>query len=244
MKLILQILHTIIFYFFVATTFIFGTILIIPFALIMKKKHIPFQFAARIWSRVLVFLSGARVTVSGLENIPKTGGLIFAANHQGAADITLLLGFLPRFFRFVIKKELFKIPIFGIYLKLADYISIDRKAAASSLQTLNSTNKVLNNGECILIFPEGTRSKTGELGNFKRGSLIMSFETGTSIIPIGISGSFNMMKKGSFLINLVPISVKIGKPIPFEHYKEKEVSREDFNKEIKILKDTIANLMN
>ncbi|MFC1767707.1 lysophospholipid acyltransferase family protein, partial [Candidatus Margulisiibacteriota bacterium] len=164
MKLIFQILHTAFFVIVMVVTFLVGTTLTLPFALFSKRKYRPFQFAARLWSRLLAFISGARITVSGIENIPESGALIFASNHQGAADILLLLAYLPRSFRFIIKKELFRIPLFGMYLRLAGYLSIDRKAALASYKTLGSAAEALEDGECILIFPEGTRSKTGEVG--------------------------------------------------------------------------------
>jgi len=242
MKLILQILHTIFFYLVIVLTFIVGTFITMIFALFTKKKYRTFQFAARIWSRMLVLLSGARVKVSGLDNIPRSGPLIFASNHQGVADILLLLAYLPRYFRFIIKKELFRIPFFGGYLRLAGYIPIDREVALSSYKTISSAAKDLDEEDCILIFPEGTRSKTGKVGPFKRGSMIMAVRSGANVVPIGISGSFNMMRKGSFLINLVPITLNIGKPISFEKYKGKEPAKSDHENELERLRDAIVGL--
>jgi 1-acyl-sn-glycerol-3-phosphate acyltransferase len=243
MKLILQILHTSAFYIILAVTFMVGTTITLPFSLFTRKRYRPFQFAAKVWSRMLIFLSGARVTVSGLENIPGSGPLIFASNHQGAADILLLLAYLPRYFRFIIKKELFKIPFFGRYLRLAGYISIDREVALASYKSLGSAAQVLESRECILIFPEGTRSRTGDVGMFKRGSLMMALQTGATVVPIGISGSFKMMRRGSFLINLVPISLKVGKPISLVKYKGATLAKINYEEELNKLRDTIISLV-
>lgn len=243
MKLLLQILHTVILYVIAVITFVVGTLLTFPFALFARKKYHPFQFAAKVWSRMLIILSGSKVTVKGLENIPRSGALIFAANHQGMADILLLLAYLPRYFRFIIKKELFRIPFFGGYLRMAGYLSIDREAALSSFKTLGAANRTLENGECILIFPEGTRSRTGEVGPFKRGSLMVAFQTGTTIVPIGISGSYKIMRKGSYVVNITPVTLNIGKPIALEKYKGKELSKSDYERELDNLRNTIISLI-
>ena len=232
-----------IFYSIAVITFFVGTLMTIPFALIAKEKHLVFHFSARIWSRLLMLVSGAKVTITGINNVPKVGGLILASNHQGAFDILIHLAYMPRHFRFIAKSELFKIPFFGWYMSLAGYVPIERDVSASAHRTIGSVADVIDQGDCVLIFPEGTRSKTGELGPFKRGSLMAAFSSGASVVPIAISGSYQMMPKKTFVINRVPISIKFGQPISFNKYHGIKPSKNDYELELNRLREEIQRLL-
>ncbi len=213
-----------------------GTTLTLFFVPFVRPAHKPFQISAHLWARMLAFFSGVKVTVSGLENIPKDSAVILAANHQGAADILLVLAFLPVRFRFAIKKELFKVPIFGWYLKRAGYFSVDRKVVLSAYRTVETIVEIIKAGESVLIFPEGTRTKTGELGKFKRGSLLAALKSGAPIIPIAISGSFNIMRKGSWLFNPCPVKFSVAPPI----YVKSEA---DYNDKVEEVRQAIARML-
>lgn len=241
--IVLKLIHTIIFYLIATVTFFVGTLITIPFALVIREHHKAFHFSARIWARFLMFISGSRVRVSGLSNIPKEGGVIFASNHQGALDILIHLAYLPRYFRFVAKSGLFKIPLFGWYMSLCGYVPIERDVSASAHRTIGSVADVLRKGDCVLIFPEGTRSKTGELGPFKRGSLMAAFSSGAAVIPVAISGSYRMMPKKSYLINVVPISIKFGQEISFKKYLGVKPTKEDYEQKLTQLRDEIQGLL-
>lgn len=243
MMIVLKIVHTFVFYVIAVTTFIIGTLLTIPFAIVIREHHKVFHFSARHWARFLIFVSGARVKVSGTVNIPKEGGVIFASNHQGALDILIHLAYLPRYFRFVAKSGLFKIPLFGWYMSLAGYVPIEREVSSSAHRTIGSVADVLRKGDCVLIFPEGTRSKTGELGPFKRGSLMAAFSSGAAVIPVAISGSYKMMPKKSYLINIVPVSVKFGPEISFNKYLGVKPTKEDYEQKLSQLRDDIQGLL-
>jgi 1-acyl-sn-glycerol-3-phosphate acyltransferase len=241
--MLFKVIHTLVFYIVAVVTFIIGTLLTIPFAIVIREHHKVFHFSARIWARLLMLVSGAKEHISGLDNIPKEGGVIFASNHQGALDILIHLAFLPRYFRFVAKSELFKIPFFGWYMSLAGYVPIERDVSASAHRTIGSVADVLRKGDCILIFPEGTRSKTGELGPFKRGSLMAAFSSGATVVPVAISGSYKMMPKKSYLINIVPIGIKFGQPISFKKYLGMKPTKDDYEIELNRLREEIQGLL-
>ncbi|MFH1347590.1 MAG: lysophospholipid acyltransferase family protein [Candidatus Margulisiibacteriota bacterium] len=232
----LRIIHSIFFYLITVISFVVGTTITLFFVPFSKSPYRPFQTAAHLWARFLAFFSGVKVKVSGLENIPRDKALILASNHQGAADILIVLACLPIRFRFAIKKELFKIPVFGLYLKKAGYFSIDRKMVLSAYRTVETIIKIIKEGESVLIFPEGTRTKTGELGRFKRGSLLAALKSGAPIIPIAISGSFNIMKKGSWLFNPCPVKFSVGKPIYIQ-------SEADYDSKVEEVRETIARML-
>src|SRR3989338_1691233 len=214
--MIFRVVHTVFFYIITIVSFLVGTTVIIPLVFFSRSKHKSFQFSAHLWARFLSFFSGVKVKVSGRENLPKNTTVIYAANHQGMADILIVLACLPAGFRFAVKSELFKVPLFGWYLKRAGYFSIDRKLILSAYRTVETIVEIIKAGESVLIFPEGTRSKTGELGRFKRGSLLAALKSGATIIPIAISGSFNILPRGSWLINPTPVKLSVGQPIRIE----------------------------
>lgn len=224
------------FYLITIVTFVIGTSIALCFVPFVRPRHKPFQIAAQLWSRMLVFFSLVRVKVSGIDNVPKDTPLIIAANHQGAADILLVLAFLPVRFRFAIKKELFKIPVFGWYLKRAGYFSIDREVVLSAYRTVEKIIEITKQGECVLIFPEGTRSRTGELGRFKRGSLLAALKSGAPILPVAISGSFNILKKGSWLFNPCPVKLSIGQPISIQ-------TEADYDSKVEEVRESIARML-
>lgn len=206
---------------------------LVPF---VRPSHKLFQASAHNWSKFLMLISGVRVTASGIENIPRDQALIFASNHQGAADILILLANIPVNFRFAIKKELFKIPVFGWYLKKAAYFSIDRKLVLSAYRTVEMIIDVIKQGESVLIFPEGTRTRTGELGKFKRGSLLAALKSGAPIIPIAISGSFNIMQAGSWMFHPNPVKFNVGKPIYIQ-------SEADYDSKVSEVRQAIAAML-
>jgi 1-acyl-sn-glycerol-3-phosphate acyltransferase len=241
--IIIKFIHTIVFYLIAVVTFIFGTLLTIPFAVFAREHHKPFQFSARLWARMLMMISGAKITITGMDKIPKEGGLIFASNHQGAFDILILLAYLPRYFRFVAKSNLFKIPLFGWYMSVAGYVPIEREVSTSAHRTIGSVSDVLSKDDCVLMFPEGTRSKTGELGDFKRGSLMAAFSSGATVIPIAVTGSYQMMPKKTYLINIVPIAIKFGQPMPFKKYLGSKPGKNDYEIELKRLREEIQGLL-
>ena len=239
----MRVIHSIVFYTFAVVTFFVGTLITIPFAIFIREHHKAFHFSARIWSRCLMKLSGSKVTITGLQNIPKEGGLIFASNHQGAFDILIHLAYLPRYFRFVAKSSLFRIPLFGWYMSVAGYVPIDRDVSRSAHRTIGSVSDVLEKGDCVLIFPEGTRSTTGELGPFKRGSLMAAFQSGATVVPIAISGSNKIMPKNTILINRVDLKVNIGRPISFVHFKGVKAQKEHYETELERLRKEIEKLL-
>jgi 1-acyl-sn-glycerol-3-phosphate acyltransferase len=244
MKNVFLIVRMIFFITVAVAVFFVGTLITILFVPFFRKRYRPFMFSARLWAKLLMFLSGSKVTIKGISNVPKKGGYIFASNHQGALDILIHLAYVPRYFRFVAKKSLFDIPIFGWYMSLAGYVPIERDVAASAHRTMNGVAEVLSNNECILIYPEGTRSKTGELGPFKRGSLMAAFQSGASVIPVAISGSYQMMPKNTYLVRPSKVQISFGKPIDLSSYKDKKATKEDYEKELARLRSEIEGLLN
>ena len=192
------------------TIFLFILVII---SLIFDRSGKAIHSIGRLWSRSLLLLSGVTVEVKGLENILAGKPQIFASNHQGAFDILALQAFIPIQFRWVAKRSLFKIPIIGWSMSLAGYVSMDRERAGSAYRSIETAAEKVRNGICVLIFPEGTRSATGELLPFKRGGFLLAIKSGAPVVPLSIRGSTGIMRKGSLFIRPGLIKIAIGRPI-------------------------------
>ena len=193
-------------------------------ALIMWNKNSAYQKWAKIWGKALLAIAATQVRIEGLENIPKGIPIIYTPNHQSNLDWMILLAVLPLPFRFIIKKELFRIPLFGSIIRNAGYFSLNREAKRKAYNTLIETIDVAKK-DSIVIFPEGTRTWDGNLGKFKRGSLLLAFKVGSPIIPVAISGSFEIMPRHTWVINPGIVKVKIGYPVSFGEHKETKQER-------------------
>ncbi|MGB9613522.1 MAG: lysophospholipid acyltransferase family protein [Candidatus Margulisiibacteriota bacterium] len=233
---VFSIIYTFYLYFLVVSSFFLGISIVIFLSLFFQNKERLFQSAAHLWAKFLILLSGIKVSVHGLENIPRQQPVIFAANHQSAADIPILLAYLPVNFRFAIKKELFYIPIFGWYLRKAGYFSIDREAILSAYKTLTDIIEIIKLGGSVLIFPEGTRSYDGNLGKFKKGSLMAALKAQAPLIPIAISGSYHIMPRKTWLIRPYPVKLSIGKPIYIK-------TREEYENKVEEVRRVIAKML-
>ena len=194
----------------------------------------------RFWSKCLILPVVAKVKIIGLEHIPKKHSVIFMPNHQSYFDIPALVGYLPGSYRFIVKKEYFKIPVLGPYTKHSGHLSVDREAGTEAHKTLEQAKELIKNGKSLIIFPEGTRSQTGHLGKFKRGGFAVAFATGAPIIPVAITGSYGLLDKGIPLVTPGTIRIVIGKPI---HLKAGEASREIYKSTVDFVRNEIEKMM-
>jgi 1-acyl-sn-glycerol-3-phosphate acyltransferase len=169
--------------------------------------------AVQGWGRLIVFLSGCKVTVSGRENIPQEGGLCLVSNHGSIFDIVLILGYTGRPFGFIAKKELSYIPFFNIWIPLLGGFFIDRKNARKAVKTINRGIDRIKAGGAMIIFPEGHRSRGQGLLPFHPGSLKLATQAGAPIVPVAISGSYDVFER-NYRLNAVPIGLSFGPPIP------------------------------
>jgi 1-acyl-sn-glycerol-3-phosphate acyltransferase len=164
------------------------------------------------WGRLIVFLSGCKVTVSGREHVPLTGGLCFVSNHGSIFDIVLVLAYAGRPFGFIAKKELAYIPIFDLWIFLLGGFFIDRKNVRKAVKTINRGITRIKAGAAMIIFPEGHRSRGQGLLPFHPGSLKLATQAGAPIVPVAISGSYDVFEK-NYRLNPVPITVSFAPPI-------------------------------
>ncbi len=145
------------------------------------------KYVARVYFKLFY-----NFKVEGLENIPKTGALLIAGNHLSNADPPAIGAFagLVRDSRFVAKKELFAVPVLGWFFRHCNYIPVDRKRTIGDMGALKEVVDALNNGESVIMFPEGTRSKTGLPQKPKSGIGFLVYKTGAPVLPVKIEGTF------------------------------------------------------
>jgi 1-acyl-sn-glycerol-3-phosphate acyltransferase len=176
------------------------------------------HFIARIWAKTLLILSGTRVEVIGAENVRLGKPQIFMSNHQSDFDILVVLGFIPGQFRWIAKKELFKIPIFGGAMRNAGYIEIDRQNHEKAMKSLDLAAQKIREGKSVMTFPEGTRSKDGVVKPFKQGMFHLAIKAGVPIVPVCIMGAGEIMSKRSLRINPGKVTMVIDRPIDVTGY--------------------------
>ncbi len=175
----------------------------------------------RLWAIIHLKACGIRVSLDGIENLAEPP-YIFMSNHQSALDIFALLSSLPLSFKWIAKKELFLVPFLGWALKAGKNISLDRKHPRKALRAMNEAAHRIREGMNVVIFPEGTWSKDGNLLPFKKGGFSLALRTEAPIVPIGIWGTGILQPEGYFLPKQKgSIRVKIGEPVYVKEGKEK-----------------------
>ena len=202
-------------------TFLLGTLAILLGFIDKKGKLI--SFGIRCWSKILIFFSGVKIKIIGLENLKKDKNYIFASNHESNFDIPLIFSSINLHLVSIAKKELKKIPIFGWAMKSGQHIFIDRFNKIEALKSLKlAKNSIFKNPRSIIIFPEGTRSFDGKIKQFKKGGLSIAFDLEMDVVPIAVCGTRNVLKRGSIFIKPCLIQLRIGKPVNINQWKNKK----------------------
>lgn len=168
---------------------------------------------ARCWCSVLYRVMGLTLSIEGAEKITPGASYIITPNHQGNADILALIVTLPLRFRWVIKKELLRIPVFGWALGRTGAIPLDRSDPTKAVKALKGASSKLKGGWSVLIYPEGTRGSDPELQRFKKGAFMLAAQTGIPILPVTCNGVFHILPRKTILFIPGHIKVCVGDPI-------------------------------
>ena len=202
--------------------YIVTCILIIPLLLIcpLFKWPEPIIAIGRGSLRLGWFVLGIEVEVAGLENFAKNKSYVFMANHQSMLDV-VVIALIPQFVHVIAKKEMFKVPVIGQGMKIVEYVSVDRKGKKGGRKSIERAVSLIKEKKySFLIFPEGTRSLNGKMQQFRRGGFYLAINSGVPIVPITITGSFELMPKYNFFIKKGKITVAFHKPIGVQAYDE------------------------
>ncbi|WP_294348062.1 lysophospholipid acyltransferase family protein [Prosthecochloris sp.] len=205
-------LQTLLFFLIVIPVMFFGLLIALVVNLIDPSGD-RFHRMAAWWGRFCARLMGISIEITGEKRYDPNTNYLIVSNHAGMADIPLILGAIHLNMRFVAKEELGKIPIFGWAIKQAGYVLIKRGQNKEALKSLLKASEVLKNGRSVHIFPEGTRSETGEIKPFKRGAFMIAQKAHTPILPVTIIGSNRITPKKSLRISKSNVKLIIGEPI-------------------------------
>ena len=205
LKLFLIVIHT-----FICSVFA------MIFALTDRSHNLYFKLS-KYFSGGVLWISGIKLEVSGLENFAKDKTYVFVSNHSSQYDIVVLQKIIPNRMAMIFKKELAKIPFFGWQLAMGPYVMIDRENYEKAMKSIEEAKeKMKKQNISIVVFAEGTRSKTGEIQQFKRGAFRLATQVGYPIIPTTIVGSNKIMPKGTYKLKRGTIKVHFDQPIPSE----------------------------
>lgn len=180
---------------------------------------------ARAWAWLILKTCMTHVTVSGLDRIDVTRPHLYASNHISALDIPVLYTQLPFQFRIIAKQELFRYPFLGWHLRRSQQIPVDSTSAASSMRSLNRAANTLREGMPMVVYPEGGRSKNGQVQPFLGGAFYVAIKTQVDIVPVAIVGTFEMLPMDSFHIRPRHLKMMVGEPIPTQGYKARDMDR-------------------
>jgi len=202
----------------VATAICF--ILTVVVAIITLNPGATVLVARRLWGPILIWTGGAKVVVTGQENVDPKRPTIYVSNHQSSLDIPIHFVTVPVNFRYVAKHQLKYVPLVGWYLWFAGHIFVNRGKRDKAIASLDAAAQKIRNGTSVFLYPEGTRSDDGRVLPFKKGPFALALKSRVPVVPITIEGSGTVMPKNSWNIKPGPVYVKIGKPIDTTGFAE------------------------
>ncbi|MEE8368196.1 MAG: lysophospholipid acyltransferase family protein [Thermoanaerobaculia bacterium] len=182
------------------------------------RRHDVLFRVSQFWGRGLLWFSGVRVRASFEVDLKDEGPYVFMSNHQSLFDIPVLITSVPGQGRFLAKRSLFRIPVFGWAMQASGFIAIDRANRGSATDSFAGAVARLRSGASALVFPEGTRSLDGELLPLQRGGFLLALKSGLPIVPVGIYGSIRVKRKDSLRIRPGVIDITYGSPISGDAY--------------------------
>jgi len=160
----------------------------------------------------ILWVCGVSLEVSGKENLNKNESYVFVANHLSYLDIPALFRAIPHGLHFVAKKELKLVPFIGWYMFATGMIFVDRSNRQKAIASLDKAGKLIKKGKDVLMFPEGTRSRTGEVGGFKKGPFMLASKADIAVVPVAVFGTEKVLSPKTFVIRPHKVKIKIGQP--------------------------------
>ncbi len=194
-----------------------GSVAVVGAYLGLPRRY--YLWTGRVFSRAMLWAGGTPVRVIGFEHIDQELPQVIASTHQSMYDVWALASRMPARYHFVAKKEIRSIPIFGRASEAAGHVFVDRGNRVAAVESLKlAGRRITEENSTAVVFPEGTRSLTGDLQRFKKGPFIMAIESGVPIVPTVVDGTFQILPKRGFRLRPQPITVWFGKPVDSRLY--------------------------
>lgn len=202
-----------------AATLVYGTLATV--SPLFRVRGERYFHIAQQWARWIMWASGCPLHTEGLEHVARDRPQVIASNHASWFDVVAIAAVLPKRFRFVAKKELARVPLFGSAWKAAGHIAIDRRNTQAAVAALREAGRLMReDNSVVVIFPEGTRSATGELLPFKKGGFMLALVTGVEVVPTAVVGSREALPKGRWRVRRAGITVRFAPPVQSAGYDE------------------------
>ena len=198
---------------FILSTIVCGCVSFV--AMMFDRSGTTALRIGRVWSRSLLWFAGAKVTVAGLEKIDPNKNYVFCPNHLSYMDTPVILTHIRLPFRFLAKEELFRIPFMGTHLKQAGHVPVPLEDPRGALKTLaRAAGMVQEKSLSLLVFPEGGRSESGALQEFKDGAAYLAIKAQVPVVPMALIGTREVLPMNSQVFHRGPVLLRIGEPIP------------------------------
>lgn len=179
---------------------------------VTRSERLPAGIVKR-WGKRFLRIGGWPVRIEDAERIPE-GGVILVANHQSLVDIPLLVTVFPREVRFIAKRELGRIPLFGRAMRASGHLFVDREDPRDAVHMMRQASALLAKGRALVVFPEGTRSDDGSIGEFRPGAFHIAWKTGFPLVPVYLDGGRRALPKGRLLFHPAELVVRVLPPVP------------------------------
>jgi 1-acyl-sn-glycerol-3-phosphate acyltransferase len=196
----------------------FGSILGLIFRIFDSSGDLVVDLA-RWWAGWVLWFSGVRLKVEYHAELRADQPYVFMVNHASSIDIWASFRVIPFRVRMIAKKQLARIPLFGWVMWAGRFIFIDRQSATAARRSIQDAGRRIASGCSVLIFPEGTRTRDGQLGEFKKGGFHLAMEAGVPIVPIALQGTRELMPRGSLRVKSGTVKAIVGAPVPTQGLK-------------------------
>ena len=177
---------------------------------------------ARVWARIVLGAPGVKLNIELVGKLDPKRPYVFMANHASSLDIWAVFVAIPRRIRLIAKKQLARIPFFGWVMWAGRFIFIDRQNGVAARRSIEVAGQRIHDGDSVLLFPEGTRTRDGTLGPFKKGGFHLAVKAGVPIVPVALRGTRELMPRGSLLLRSGTMTAIIGEPIPTQGLSDEE----------------------
>jgi 1-acyl-sn-glycerol-3-phosphate acyltransferase len=191
-------------------------LIVAPFGILLALLFgwtAPLYVLGHVGVRLGLALSGIRYQMASAQPLPMDRAVVYCANHQSNIDPPILFNVLHPRMHIFYKAEINAIPLLARSFRLGGFIPVDRHNKEAALRSIDAGAASIRAGNSFLIFPEGTRSRTGELLSFKKGGFIMAIKAQAPIVPVAIQGGSAAMRRGSRIIRPVTVTIRVGRPI-------------------------------
>ncbi len=209
--------------------------------LVTRRRTLPLRMAARCWAPGLLRGSGATLVVRGLERVDWTRPHVLVANHQSMIDICALFRAVPVPLQFLLKQELSRVPFVGAYARAMGMIFVERTSARDARRRMHEAAELVRAGATLCVFPEGTRSRDGEVLPFKSGAFQVALDAGADVVPVAIEGSGKVLSLGGvFRVRPGTITLTFGAPLRTQTIADRQALAEQARESVLAMKREAA----